>query len=87
MPLMDMCQGSTNRGLPLLACRSGGFALPWPSLAVLSVPLSLCDSHSTRAARQVLTLRSFLRELGPLHSASTTTLLPCHLFGFNHDVF
>ena len=71
----------------LLACQSGWFALPWPSLAVLSIPLRLCDSHSTWTARQVLTLRSFYRELGPLHSTSTATLLPCRLFSFDHDVF
>ena len=87
MPLTDICRGSTIGVRHCWLVEAAGSTSPGPvSLSSVSRP-RFCVFYSTWAARQVLTLGSLCRELSPLHSTSTTALLPCRLLSFKHDVF
>ena len=87
MPLTDICRGSTIGVRRCWLVEVAASPSPGPvSLSSVSAQ-GVCVFYSTWAARQVLTLGSFCRELSPLHFTSTTALLPCRLLSFNHDVF
>ena len=85
MPLTDVCQGSTIKVHRCWLVEAADLVSPGPvSLSSVSAQGSVSSTLLVLLGK-VLTLGSFCRELGPLHS--TTALLPCRLLSFNHDVF